>query len=302
MKIITNDNNNQMNKILVTGATGKLGTSIVSELIGKLGAKNISILARDPSKAIKLKEKGVRIIEGDYNDYSSLVNAFKGVDKLFFISGSDVMKRNAQHENIVKAAKEVKVGHIIYTSFQRKTDDDASPIVFLVSAHILAEKLIRASGLTFTILKHALYTDIVPAFIGDQVLNSGVIFLPAGYGKGSFTSRTDIASAGVAVLLGEGHENKTYEISVNTSYSFSDIAAIMTELSGKTISYAAPDVKTFTSTLTKAGVSADVIQSTATICQAIAQGEFDCPDNTLEKLIEREPQTLKNFLKNVYKL
>ncbi len=291
-----------MSKLLITGATGHLGTSVVDELIEKKGTKNISVLVRDLSKAGKLKEKGVQLVQGDYNDYNSLVTAFKGIDKLYFVSGSDVVNRSVQHENIVKAAKTAKVGHIIYTSFQRKTDDNTSPIAFVASAHILAEKLIKESGLTYTIMKHALYADMVPMFMGDQVLNSGVIFLPAGNGKASFTSRTDMASAGVAVLTGEGHENKTYEISVDKSYSFTDVAALLTELSGKQIHYAAPDLETFSKALTQAGVPEDGIQGMATFCTAIAQGEFDFPDKTLGKLIGRQPENLKTFLKNVYKL
>jgi NAD(P)H dehydrogenase (quinone) len=291
-----------MKKILITGATGQLGATVVNELTGKKGIENVSVLVRDLSKAGQLKEKGVNIIIGDYNNYDSLVSAFTGVNKLYFISGSDVLNRGSQHENIVKAAKEAKVGHVIYTSFQRKTNDNTSPIALVASAHILAEKLIKESGLVYTIMKHALYSDIVPGFMGDQVLNSGVIFLPAGSGKTSFTSRSDMASAGVAVLTGTGHENKTYEISVNKSYSFFDVAAILTELSGIQIHYAAPDPETFTSALTKAGVPAQGIQAMATFCAAISQGEFDFPDNTLEKLIGRKPESLKDFLKKAYKL
>jgi NAD(P)H dehydrogenase (quinone) len=291
-----------MNKILITGATGNLGGSVVSELIEKTGNHNVSVLVRDLSKAGKLKDKGVKLVQGDYNDYNSLVRAFKGVDKLYFVSGSDVVNRGAQHENIVKAAKEAKVGHIIYTSFQRKTDDETSPIAFVASAHILAEKLIRESGLTYTIMKHALYAEVLPGFMGDQVLNTGVIFLPAGNGKTSFASRRDMASAGVAVLTGKGHENKTYEISVDKSYSMSDVAGLLSELSGKQIRYAAPDVQTFSAALTKAGVPQEGILAMVTFCTAIAQGEFDFPDETLEKLIGRKPENLKNFLKNAYKL
>src|SRR5665648_428363 len=224
-----------MSKMLITGATGHLGASVVDELIGKKGTKNVSVLVRDLSKAGKLKDKGVQLLQGDYNDYNSLVSAFQGTDKLYFVSGSDIFNRKAQHENIVKAAKAAKVGHIFYTSFQRKTDDDTSPIALVASAHLLTEKLIRESGLTYTILKHALYAEVLPMFMGDQVLNSGVIFLPAGNGKASFTSREDMASAGVAVLTDKRHENKTYEISVNKSYTFSEIAVLLTELSGKQI-------------------------------------------------------------------
>ena len=291
-----------MKKILITGATGNLGTLVVDGLIRKTGSENISVLVRDLQKAVKLKEKGVQLIKGDYNDYNSLVSAFQGTDKLYFISGSDVINRGAQHEKIVKAAKATNVGHIIYTSFQRKTDTSASPIAFIASAHILAEKLIKESGLTYTIMKHALYADAVTMFIGDQVFNSGVIFLPAGNGKGSYTSKTDMASAGVSVLTGEGHENKTYEISVDKSYTFYDIAVLLTELSGKKITYTNPDIQTFSTSLSKAGVPQEAIQATTSFCQAIAQGEFDFPAKTLEKLIGRKPESLKDFLKSAYKL
>lgn len=291
-----------MNKIFITGATGNLGGAVVGELVEKQGNHNISVLVRDLAKAEKLKQKGVQLVQGDYNDFNSLVRAFKGVDKLYFISGSDIVNRKTQHENIVKAAKEAKVSHIIYTSFQRRTDNETSPIALVASAHILAEKLIKESGLTYTIMKHALYAEALPGFLGDQVLNTGVIFLPAGNGKTSFTSRSDMASAGVAVLTGNGHENKTYEISVNRSYSMSDVAGLLSLVSGKQIRYAAPDVKTFSETLTKGGVPLAGIQAMASFCTAIAQGEFDFPDNTLEKLIGRPPESLKDFLKKAYKL
>ena len=202
----------------------------------------------------------------------------------------------------MRAARTANVGHIIYTSFQRKTDDSSSPIAFVASAHILAEKLIKESALPYTILKHALYADIVPSFMGDHVIKTGVIYLPAGNGKAAFTSRTDMALAGAAVISGTGHENKTYEISVNKSYSFTDVAAILTELSGKQINYTAPDADTFSKVMVQAGVPEAGIQVMASFCKAIAQGEFDFPDSTLEKLIGRKPESINDFLKKTYKL
>jgi NAD(P)H dehydrogenase (quinone) len=63
-----------------------------------------------------------------------------------------------------------------------------------------------------------------------------------------------MASAGVAVLTTDGHDNRTYEISVSESLSFYDVATILSELSGKQIQYAAPDVATFTAAMKQAGV------------------------------------------------
>ncbi|SEM41773.1 NAD(P)H dehydrogenase (quinone) [bacterium A37T11] len=291
-----------MNHILITGGTGHLGREVIQELIKSNHKAQVSALVRDVTKAGDLDEKGIRLIHGDYDDYDSLVNAFKDVDKLYFVSGSDIANRSKQHENVVKAATAAKVGHMIYTSFQRKTEDGTSPIAFVAQAHLLSEKLIKESGLTYTILKHALYADILPLFMGEQVLATGSIFLPAGQGKCPYTSRSDMAAAGAKVLTSTGHENKTYDIAVAESYSFDDIAALLTELSGKNIQYAAPDVDTFTNALKQAGVAEEAILGAATFCHGIAQGEFDFPATDLEQLIGRKPEILKAFLKNAYAL
>lgn len=96
-----------MKRILITGATGHFGRDAINHLLKQnFPAKNISALVRDASKAGDLQEKGIDVRTGDYEDYNSLVKAFEGVDKLLFISGSDVIKRVQQHQNVVKAAVE----------------------------------------------------------------------------------------------------------------------------------------------------------------------------------------------------
>ena len=291
-----------MNNILITGATGQLGSLVVQELIKRQAIDNVAILVRNQSKAEAFMKEGINVVQGNYDDYSSLISAFKGVNHLYFISASDIAARNQQHENVVKAAKEAGVNHIIYTSFQRKSDHDASPIAMVNSGHLLAEALIRQSGLTYTILKHALYAEVLPMFMGDEVLNAGMIYLPAGEGKAAYTSRADMALAGVEVLTGEGHENKIYEISADKSYSFYDIAGMLTELSGCEIKYTSPDAETFTTALLHIGVPHDHIKRMTSFCKAIAQGEFDFPDTTLERLIKRKPESLKEFLAKAYKI
>lgn len=81
------------------------------------------VLARNIEKAQEFKDQGIEVVYGDYDDYTSLVAAFTGVDKLYFVSASDISKRYVQQENAVKAAQEAGVKHIIYTSAQRKRED-----------------------------------------------------------------------------------------------------------------------------------------------------------------------------------
>jgi NAD(P)H dehydrogenase (quinone) len=291
-----------MSKILVTGATGQLGQAVVNELLNKINASNISILVRNLAKAEELKAKGVSVIQGDYNDYTSLVAAFRGVDKLYFVSSSDVMNRFAQHQNVVKAAAEAQVGYILYTSAQRKSEDGSSPIALVADAHWKTDNLIKESGLTYTILKNGLYTDILPMFMGDKVIETGTIFLPAGDGKASYASRNDLAAAGAILLTTEGHENKVYEMGGPVAYSFQDIAGMLSELSGKTIQYVSPSAEVFSEQLKSYGLPDEAIQGAATFCVAIAQGEFNFPSTDLETILGRKAQTVRDFLKAAYQL
>jgi NAD(P)H dehydrogenase (quinone) len=291
-----------MSKILVTGATGQLGQAVVNELLNKINASNISVVVRDPAKAEVLKAKGVNVIQGDYNDYSSLVAAFKGIDKLYFVSSSDVMNRLAQHENVVKAAVEAGVGHIFYTSAQRKSEDGSSPISVVADAHWKTDNLIKKSGLTYTILKNGLYTDILPMFMGDKVIETGTIFLPAGDGEASYASRNDLAAAGAILLTSEGHKNKVYEMGGPVSYSFQDIAGMLSELSGKSIYYVSPSPEEYGEQLKSFGVPDEMIQGASTFCVAIAEGEFDFPSTDLETILGRKAQTVRDFLKTAYQL
>jgi NAD(P)H dehydrogenase (quinone) len=289
-----------MKKILITGASGQLGREVVSLLLQKVSPVDVAVFVRDPLKVSEFKALGVEIRQGDYNDYNSLVSAFKEVDKLYFVSGSDVMNRLKQHENVVGAAKEAGVKHIIYTSFQRKIEDSSSPIAMVAEAHIKTEALIKASGLTYTILKHALYADVIPMFAGDKVIETGTIYIPAGDGKVSYINHADLAEGAVAILTSNGHENKTYEFSGTQSYSFTEIAAILSKLSGKTITYISPSIQDFKDTLTKVGVPAGIIGMTTSFSEGIKQGEFDFPDATLSKLIGRKTFDMTDFLRDIY--
>lgn len=289
-----------MSKILVTGATGGLGSAVVNALLAKTEASNIAVLVRDAAKVETLKEKGVSVLVGDYSDFDSLVAAFQGIDKLYFVSGNDIHNRIPQQENVVKAAVAAGVKHVVYTSFQRKNETATSPIAFVAEGHLKTEEWLKASGLTYTILKHGLYTDILPMFVGEQVLETGVIYQPAGDGKTAFALRTDMAEAGANVLTSEGHENKIYDITGAKTYSYQDIANIISEITGKQIVYVSPSVEEFTKTLTEVGVPAEYIGLFAGFSRAIKEGEFDEVSSDLADLLGRTPVDAETFLQGVY--
>ncbi len=289
-----------MNKILITGASGQLGKSVIKHLLNKVEAKNLAVLVRNEEKASDLKPLGIDVRIGDYTNYESLLAAFKGIDKLYFISGSDFEGRSKQHENVVKAAKEVGVKHVVYTSFMRKDESSASPISFVVADHIETEIWLQESGMNYTFLRHNLYMDMLPLFMGENVLKTGLIYQPAGNGKVAFTLREDMAEVASHILTSKGHENKTYDITSDKAYSYNDIASILTDITGKTIAYSSPSVEEFNKTMTEAGVPEMYISLFAGFAQAMEQGELDHCNSVMEQLIGRKATSMADYLREVY--
>tara|TARA_R110001583_G_scaffold13561_2_gene57940 strand:- start:580 stop:1452 length:873 start_codon:yes stop_codon:yes gene_type:complete len=289
-----------MTKILITGATGNLGKLVITHLLKTIKSENLAVLVRKADDLGALKLQGLDARLGDYSDYESLVKAFNGIDKLFFISGSEFVGRSQHHENVIKAAKKAGVKHVVYTSFQRKNETKTSPMAFVIEDHIYTENLLKESGLTYTILKHNLYMDMLPLFIGDKVLETGLIYQPTGDGKTAFTLRDDMAELAGHILTSEGHENKTYDVSTDMAYSYQEITALITKLTGKEIRYTSPSVEEFTNTLKKADVPDEYIGLFKGFALAIKDGELDKTSTIFEQMIGRKATTLETFLCEVY--
>ena len=290
--------------ILVTGATGQFGSKAIDHLLKK-GIKPSEILAlvRDVAKAQILKDKGIELRVGDYTDHNSLVNAFQGVDKLLLVSSNDrqaVENRTAQHINVIKAAKEAQVKHIIYTSFIRKPHFEDSAIAEFQNSHAQTEAVLKDSGINYTILQNGIYLEMIPVFAGEKVAETGIILFPAGEGKASFVLREELAEAAAHVLITEGHENKLYQLTNTASVSFDDIAIALSDKLGKNIKYQSPSVDEFKSTLKQFGIPDLYIGMFIMWAVAQAQGTMDVEDNTLEIFLGKKPTTMVQFINQVY--
>lgn len=286
--------------IVVTGATGHFGKAAIQYLLKKgVAAKDIRALVRDENKAADLKEQGINLIKGDYDDYNSLVNAFTGAGKLLFVSGSDIAKRGVQQQTVVKAAKEAAVPYVLYTSFERGNESGTSPVAFIADTHLQTEKALRASGIAYTIFRNNLYADYIPVFIGDKVLETGV-YWPSGDGKLAAAVRDEMAEAAANVLTSEGHEGREYFISGEENVSFSDVAGFISKASGKTISFISPSPEEYSAALSGAGVPPEYIEMFASFAEAIKQGEFETSNHDLSKLLGRKATTVEEFLTRQY--
>jgi len=277
--------------VAITGATGHLGGLVVDGLLNSDVDVNVIAVVRNPQKAQPLAERGVDVRVADYGDPSALVAALSGVDRLLLVSSSEVGQRTAQHKNVIDAARTAGAKHIIYTSVVKAA---TSPLI-LAPEHKATEELLVDSGVTYTILRNNFYTDVFKAHV-ETARQSGSIIGAAGNGRVASATRADLAEAAVAVLLGEGHEGKTYELTGDEAWSYADLAEAVGEIIGRAVIYNDMDVDTFEDVLRSFGMDAETAGFYAAVDRNIAEGALSDVTGDLKALLGRAPTPLKQGL------
>ncbi|PLK43958.1 SDR family oxidoreductase [Emticicia sp. TH156] len=284
--------------ILITGAAGNLGNAVIENLLKQISPQKIAGLYRDANKARAFTKEGINVRVGDYSDKSSIEKAMVNVDKLLLITSNDENALTG-HKNVIDAAKAAGVKHIYYTGGALNKNVKQSKLGLLTDAYITTENYIIDSGLTYTIFQNGLYSEIIPFFIGYDAINTGINF-PAGEGKATFAKRTEMAEAIARSILSEGHNNKIYLTTGLPTYSFADIAQMLSELSNKTVSYYSPGPKEFEAQLREYGVAEGDIWFSSLFAAIIKNNEYDITASDLEQLLGRKPTDLKTYLKETF--
>ena len=284
-----------MSKILVTGASGQLGQGVIRHLLETYGVKASDIVAasRDTSKLSALEAKGVESRTADFDDAASLDAAFAGIDTALLISTDALAvpgQRLTQHKAAVAAATKAGVKHLVYTSMQ---SPDKSLISFAPD-HLGTEEAIKASGRPYTILRNAWYHDNYLHGMPHNV-KAGQWFTATADGKVPNVSRDDCARAAAAVLAKGKAENKTYNITGPQSLSSDQIAAIISQVTGKPLAVIKVSPADLQKGIEDAGLPSFVAQMLASADANIAAGNFDILTDDYETITGEKPQATEAF-------
>ncbi len=275
-------------KVLVTGATGHLGSLVVNHLLDKMDAKSIAISVRNPEKATNFADKGIDVRKGDFDQPDTLITAFEGIDKLLIISTDlDNETRIRQHREAVAAAKKAGVKHIIYTSVANAP----SSTLALAEVHRQTEKAIIETGISYTFLRNNWYLENEISSI--QAAAAGAPWVTSAQGgKVGWTLRREYAEAAANVLAGEGHENKIYELS-GVPHTQDELAAVVGKTLGKEIPVLNVSDEAYAEGLRAAGLPEFVVELLQGIQKSIREDALDVVSSDLEKLLGRLPLPLE---------
>jgi len=224
-----------MTRIAITGASGHYGRIVIEALIAAGRAADLILMTRRPERLADYAARGCTVRAGDYDRPESLAPAFAGAERLLLISGTRVGARVVQHRAAIDAAVAAGVSHLVYTSFIG-IDDPANPAE-VRHDHSETERLIKASGLRWTMLRDAHYADAMIVMAGPAVMASREWISNAGHGREAMVWREDCALCAAAVLTGEGHAGRTYDITGPDLQTFAEVTALMAGITGVPLTY-----------------------------------------------------------------
>lgn len=283
--------------ILITGALGNLGSSVIAKLV-KENAKSKFVVTSSHAEGVKkLEAQGLRARLANFSDVESLNEAFKGINKILLISTMD-KNRFEQHKNVIDVAKAQGVEHIVYTSLAIR-DIHTSGVKDLMMSHFQTEDYLKTSGIAYTVLRNTMYADALTQILGPNVIEQG-INLPGGNGKVPYALRREMGEATANLLLEDGHENKTYEITGSESFGYAELAAVLSKLSGEEVKYSDLSEEDFKAVLQQIGFPEFAIYLYSGTIYDIRNHQYEIESKTLEHLLGRPTASIEEFTRELF--
>lgn len=277
--------------IVVTGATGGLGSATVENLLQRVPADRIGVSVRDVAKARHFADRGIRVRQGTYEDPDALRHSFAGAEQVLLVSGNDpAADLIGLHRQAVEVAVAAGAQRILYTSQLAAVPGNPYQPSRI---HAATESDLAESTVAWTALRNGAYGTL------DQVLGpwqrTGRIAQPQD-GPVPYTDRADVAEA-IAVILAEDRSlDGPINLTARTAVTFDDVAAIASRLTGRSIERVVLDDEQWVADQVTIGVPEQVARLMLTWYQASRAGYFAEADPLLAELLGREPRSVADRL------
>lgn len=282
---------NENRPVLVTGASGRTGRSVVSAL-AKTGLK-VRAFIRRPEVATEMEALGAdQVALGDLFETESLADALAGCGQVLHICPPMHPKETELARTVTDLCQRHGVGRMVLYSVLH-------PLATDVPHHarkLAAEQYLVNSGQPYTTLQPARYMQhLVP--IWNRVLETGVHDMPFNVeSRFSVVDLGDLADAAAIVLSGDGHDGATYQLAGPQALNQRDMADIISEIVGKPVQARAKELDEFRKEAAAAGMAAERIETVCTMNRHYSAHGLTGNANVLRWLLGREPTDFRTFI------
>ena len=280
-----------MTKVLITGATGNVGTEVIKSLQyidHKLdiyaGVRNLN------EDRGKLWDYRVNLSLFDFTDANTYKTALDGCEILFLLRPPQISEVEKYFKPIIDTCLENGVKHIVFLSVQGVEKSKIIP-------HYKIEKLIVDSKIPYTFLRPAYFMQNFTTTLNNDLVNKKRIYLPAGNAKFTMVDLRDIGVVSSTILTSiSEHINKSYELTCNEKFTFSEMAKIVSDILGTDIQYISPNLVNFF--LTKRKEKTPTMFILVMIMLHYFPRFQKEPETTkwVEKITNRQPTTFEQFI------
>jgi uncharacterized protein YbjT (DUF2867 family) len=279
--------------IIVTGATGKLGSRIVERLLSRVPASEVGVSVRDPAQAAALADRGVRVRAGDFADPEALDAAFEDATRVLVVSAGTTGDEAVNlHRTAIDAARRAGAERVLYTSHQAAAPDS---LFAPMPDHATTEAHLAAGDAPFTALRNGFYASTVPLLLG-AALRTGELVAPED-GPVSWTAHADLAEAAALTLTGDGPlDGVTPPLTAPVALDLEQVAAELSGVAGRPVRRLTVGDEEWAAGLVGHGVPAAQAELLLGLFRAARRGEFAATDGTLEALLGRPATPLRTTL------
>ena len=280
-----------MANILVTGATGKIGSAVVSEL--HTANASFAVMSRNPEAAPSFRDRGIEFRIGDFRDPLSLRKAIGEAETLFLLAPPDPLM-SSWEKNALDAALAGNVEQVVYLSALGAQIDSH---VTIGREHAKTEDYLEQTGLDYTILRpHSFMQNILGSLPSIQA--EGRIYSSLVDGKVPLIDARDIGAAAAKIMLEGGHAGRVYQLTGPEAISYHDIAEVLSEKLERDIEYIAVPDTVAKKGMVDSGIPEWLSDDLVALTRIWREGMGTRVEPDLEQVLERKPRSFRDFVQD----
>jgi uncharacterized protein YbjT (DUF2867 family) len=282
--------------ILVTGASGNIGSEIVKQLLSDAPDVSIKAAVHSSQNVKKVKSDArVKVIQIDYKEPDTVREALNGVDKLFLLT-PDVPNAADLASNVVIEAKKAGIKQIVKQSVMGAA---LEADVGTMRLHRQVEKFIEQSGIPFTFLRPNEFMQNFINFHSPSIKGNNAFYVPLEDARVSLVDVRDIAAVAVKSLIDEDkHKNKTYLITGPEALSYHQVAEILSNTTGRKINYVNISDGEARAAMKEIGMSDWLINTVSELSEYFRKGKASEISPAVEDVTGNKPISFSQFAKD----
>ncbi|SET20720.1 SDR family oxidoreductase [Paenibacillus sp. NFR01] len=276
-------------KILVTGASGNVGSYVVEELLRL--SEQVVAAGTDPQKLNAKFGGRVECVRLDFTDSRTFESALTQVDRVFLVRPPHLGKP----EDLYPFIDALKTRRLLLVSFLSLMGVEKNTI----PPHHKIEKRIEAAGIPYAHVRPGFFMQNISGIHAAEIKEENRIFIPAGKSKTSFIDAADIGLAVAALLHApEQYRNTTHTLTGAEALDYDQVARILSEVTGRTITYAKPGYLQYRSRMIKRrGLDKAYVNVTVALYFMTRMGTAKAVAPDFRRLTGREPRSFYDFAK-----